>query len=131
CTYVPHSACYRSCYASDRVYHSLFFFQCIRAHLDLHSFPTRRSSDLIYPFQIFSWKRFVLKGTSISIGSRRFGVSEIREMRLLSDKKLIYIYVTYTDNPFKLRVDKRNYKGLTDALDMFCTRYDIPFKEQW
>ena len=86
---------------------------------------------MIYPFQIFSWKRFVLKGTSINIGSRRFGVSEIREMRLLSDKKLIYIYVTYTDNPFKLRVDKRNYKGLIEALDMFCTRYDIPFKEQW
>src|SRR5699024_12704019 len=42
---------------------------------------------MIYPFQIFSWKRFVLKGTSISIGSRRFGVSEIREMHLLSDKK--------------------------------------------
>src|SRR5205823_14425512 len=24
-----------------------FFFSCYRAHLDLHSFPTRRSSDLV------------------------------------------------------------------------------------
>src|SRR5205085_9970883 len=26
-----------------------FFFYCSRAHLDLHSFPTRRSSDLAVP----------------------------------------------------------------------------------
>ena len=25
----------------------LFFFYCYRAHRDLHSFPTRRSSDLL------------------------------------------------------------------------------------
>src|SRR5207245_10391273 len=28
---------------------SLFFFYCSRAHRDLHSFPTRRSSDLTCP----------------------------------------------------------------------------------
>src|SRR5207247_5726011 len=27
---------------------TLFFFQCSRAHPDLHSFPTRRSSDLFH-----------------------------------------------------------------------------------
>src|SRR5690625_6345072 len=52
---------------------------------------------MIYPFEVFSWKRFVLNGTAINIGSRRFGVLEISEMSLLSDIKLIYIYVTYTD----------------------------------
>src|SRR5437762_8641679 len=32
--------------ASPSFFSSLFFFQCSRHHRDLHSFPTRRSSDL-------------------------------------------------------------------------------------
>src|SRR5438876_7422324 len=30
----------------------VFFFYCRRHHLDLHSFPTRRSSDLIGPARL-------------------------------------------------------------------------------
>src|SRR5699024_12364290 len=35
-----------------------FFFSCSRDHRDLHSFPTRRSSDLLVTrfFQYFSWR---------------------------------------------------------------------------
>src|SRR5207249_11402770 len=32
----------------ELLYVSFFFFQSARAHRDLHSFPTRRSSDLLH-----------------------------------------------------------------------------------
>src|SRR5437660_7298024 len=34
---------------------SYFFFQLYAAHRDLHSFPTRRSSDLILPLGSIYW----------------------------------------------------------------------------
>src|SRR5437867_393999 len=34
------------CHCTRRRTHNSFFFHCSRAHRDLHSFPTRRSSDL-------------------------------------------------------------------------------------
>src|SRR5262245_65562830 len=43
---------YAACHLFDYTFHSWdcwhvsFFFQCYRDHRDLHSFPTRRSSDL-------------------------------------------------------------------------------------
>src|SRR5439155_26222796 len=39
-------------YSSFLVFFSSFFFQCSGAHRDLHSFPTRRSSDLFLPICI-------------------------------------------------------------------------------
>src|SRR5436853_1927509 len=33
-----------------------YFMSSYRAHLDLHSFPTRRSSDLRFTNQLFIWR---------------------------------------------------------------------------
>src|SRR5205814_3363962 len=40
----------------------LFFFTCSGAHRDLHSFPTRRSSDLYYTVQIGRQPMLMVRG---------------------------------------------------------------------
>src|SRR5690606_41728544 len=44
CAFAPHIPS-SSIYILPRLF-TMFFFQCYPAHRDLHSFPTRRSSDL-------------------------------------------------------------------------------------
>src|SRR5699024_12837921 len=65
----------------------IFFFYCSADHRDLHSFPTRRSSDLgkllldgrveLYPFRVpMSWKaRFALlcAGAKVRAGVLKYG----------------------------------------------------------
>src|SRR5437870_12815668 len=36
-------------FVSSRLFSFFFFFKCSADHRDLHSFPTRRSSDLVEP----------------------------------------------------------------------------------
>ena len=84
----------------------------------------------IYPFQILSWKRFVVGETFITLGKKKFGVKEIKEMRFSTDKEHVYIYVYYSDNPFKLGVEEGKYKELAEVLERFCTKYHIPFKRK-
>src|SRR5262249_61730194 len=53
----------------------LFFFQCYGPHRDLHSFPTRRSSDLTYATAWFDGHRFFLPREGAAV--RRLGTATL------------------------------------------------------
>src|SRR5690242_21338753 len=53
-------------------YAHLFFFACYGAHRDLHSFPTRRSSDLVYlTTSIIAWRTFRESAVRVLYSTRR------------------------------------------------------------
>src|SRR5205823_12876217 len=68
-----------------------FFFLCFLAHLYLHSFPTRRSSDLIYSQVGEALRRPA--GTNL-LGNRRY---KIRTMIGDGESQSAFRMVTYVD----------------------------------
>src|SRR5206468_12775754 len=49
----------------------IFFFQSSAPHPDLHSFPTRRSSDLVIRFGRLGWRDAEDRGAVSILGRRR------------------------------------------------------------
>src|SRR5947207_5959181 len=66
------------------IFFSFFFFECICDHLDLHSFPTRRSSDLIASAMVW-----ISSGSTLMAASPTTSGKDVRFEQMTGAPQLI------------------------------------------
>jgi len=84
----------------------------------------------LFPFKVLIRKRLVIIETAIHIGGRKFGAPEVERIRITQDGKVIHIFISSSDSPFRLRVPEGNNASFKRALKKFCEKYHIPIVQQ-